>query len=223
MRLEVVALLAVLSCPPCHVRAGEPPSPATDNARTSPASPPAASATPGQRQITFNQRRPTGHDLQVLALIERRYGPVPDGQYWYDNQTGAAGFWGGPVAALLPPGLELGGPLPANASGGGLGQLTNVFVNGRELHPYDVYRLMKVMPVLPGRYWWDAAGNIGYENGPFIANFSQLVRQSGRDPYYKSDPSRGESVFVADGCAAVSGRTSPGDSSSSYSYYVGCD
>jgi hypothetical protein len=45
----------------------------------------------------------------------------------------------------------------------------------------------------------------------------------GGGTYYRSDASRGESTMVTSGCAAVSGRLSSSDSSSGYSYYVGCN
>ncbi|WP_088278293.1 hypothetical protein [Ideonella sp. A 288] len=173
--------------------------------------------------IQFNGRPLDAQGQRVLRQLEARTGPVPPGRYWYDPMTGAAGVWGGPVAVVLAPGLPLGGPLPATASGGGQGRLTGVFVNGRELHPFDVQRLQTVGPVVPGRYRWDAAGNVATEAGVPLFNFNAAVaRRGGNNPYYRSDVSRGESVFVGKGCTAVSGRTSPGDSSSSYSYYVGC-
>ena len=51
--------------------------------------------------------------------------------------------------------MPLAGPLPADASGGGQGRLTAVFINGRELHPSDVMALRQYGPVIPGRYGWD--------------------------------------------------------------------
>src|SRR5262245_29718162 len=93
------------------------------------------------RNIHFNGRSLTPGQLARLEQIERVAGTrVPDGNYWYDNRSGAAGFWNGPAVAALPPGLELGGPMPANCSGTG----TGVFVNGRELHPLDVAALMQL-------------------------------------------------------------------------------
>src|SRR5262245_3610007 len=191
---------------------------------------PAGLQAPGNtRHIRFNGRELQGNELQTIAMLEMRYGPIPDGAYWYDAATGAAGMWGGPVAAVLPAGLSLGGRLPADASGGGQGFLTGTFVNGRELHPYDVVRLRQLFGVVyPGRYWWDAMGNTGIEGGPMIGNFRQLVRQrggsgaGGGDPFYRNY-GNGESAFVSQGCTSVSGRTSPSDSDSSYSYYIGCD
>ena len=92
-------------------------------------------------EVQINGRPLDEAQARTLAALEQRIGPVPPGAYWYDVRTGAAGRWGGPVAAFLPPGLPLAGPLPADASGGGQGRLTAVFINGRELHPSDVMAL----------------------------------------------------------------------------------
>ncbi len=175
-----------------------------------------------------------GHPLtepqqRTLATLEQRIGPVPPGAYWYDAMTGAAGHWGGPAAVFLPAGLALAAPLPPQASGGGDGRLTGVFINGRELHPADVTALRRYGPVIPGRYGWDSRGNVTFEQGGrWLFNFyavlaAQRNAAGGGSPYYRSDVARGESTFVGRGCAAVSGRLRSGDSSSGYSYYVGCD
>ena len=69
--------------------------------------------------------------------------------------------------------MPLGGELPPDISKGG----TQVFINGRELHPVDVQGLARLVgPVAPGRYWLDAQGNAGYENGPAIANLRVLAQ-----------------------------------------------
>jgi hypothetical protein len=246
--LEVMGLLLLAACSDSHspAHAGEAARAADAKSLTMPRDPgmstdedsmdvdesasgsmPGSAPAPQGRHITFNGRQLTTSDMQVVTMIEAQYGRVPDGNYWYDPVTGAAGIWGGPVATVLPPGLPLGGRLPAEASGGGNGTLTGVWVNGRELHPYDVMRLRQMFGVVyPGRYWWDAMGNIGLENGPMLGNVNQLMRQNGGsgggNSYYKNY-GNGESAFVSQGCTSVSGRTSPSDSSSSYSYYVGCD
>lgn len=168
--------------------------------------------------LTINGRALDEAQRHTLAHLEQHIGPVAPGAYWYDVHTGVAGRWGGPAAVFLPPGLPLAGPLPADASGGGSGRLTAVFVNGRELHPTDVAALRRYGPVWPGRYRWDARGNVATEAGQFLFNFFEVQKT-----YYRSDPSRGESTFVGRGCAAVSGRLSSSDASSAYSYYVGCD
>ena len=167
--------------------------------------------------------------VRALTQIEAVIGTVPPGRYWYDSASGGAGVWGGPASAYLGPGLPLGGRLPATASGGGSGTLTGVFVNGRELHPIDVQALGQVLQqVQPGRWWWDAAGNVGREGGPVLFNFYWLVQQqraasgrSSQSSHYRSK-GNGESTYVGDGCVVVHGRLRASDESSMTSYYSGC-
>lgn len=195
------------------------------------AAPPATAATtaPATRAIRFNGVPARPQDLVVVARLEAAWGqPIPDADYWYDDVSGAAGVMGGPAVAFIGAGLGLGGvPVPANASGGGTGALTGVYINGRELHPLDVQGLASVLGTQPwpGRWWVDGKGNYGLPGQPAMGNLVALAaqRRAAVDPYYRSDPSRGESTYVGSGCAAVSGRLSPSDSSSSYSYYVGCE
>ena len=133
---------------------------------------PSPSKSPGPRKVTFNGRPLSPEQLQRLEALERAYGVrIPDLAYWYDNRTGGVGLWQGPALAAFPPGLELGGPMPANASLGG----TGVFVNGRELHPLDVAGLSQIMVVMRGRYWADANGYFGAENGPAMGNLYMLA------------------------------------------------
>ena len=146
-------------------------------------------AAPANRRVSFNRRPATARDLDTLNQLELRWGQrLPDGSYWYDNVSGAAGTWGGPATALLPAGLELGGPLPANASGGG----TGVFINGREIHPADARVLWQYTGYPPrrGRYWVDAQGNFGYERGAMIGNLHALARAKGGAGGQKSWTSR---------------------------------
>ncbi len=163
---------------------------------------------PTQRRFSFNGRSATPEDLQALQRIERWYGrPAPEGDYWYDAKSGAAGHWGGPTLGYLPAGLALGGPLPRNASGGGDGQLTGVFINGRELHPVDVQVLQRIYGHLDaGRLWVDAQGNVGREGGVAFVNLIALAKQLGRgaQSYYRSD-GRGNNAFVGGSCVSVSG------------------
>lgn len=126
-----------------------------------------------ERRIRFNGRPLTTPQRVRVEMLERYYGVrLPDNDYWYDNRSGAMGFWGGPAAAALPAGLELGGPMPADCSGG----RTGVFLNGREIHPMDVAGLSQLLTVLPGRYWVDSNGNFGYERGPAVGNLFVLAR-----------------------------------------------
>ena len=125
------------------------------------------------RHILFNQRELSEQELRVIEQLEAAYRfRLPDGHYWYDPASGASGIWGGPTAGFLPAGLSLGGKLPANASGGG----TGVFVNGRELHPMDVWALSQLGPVLRGRWFVDRYGNVGAEGGPVLFNLIAAAR-----------------------------------------------
>lgn len=132
------------------------------SATKSQARPPHAVNTPAEiRRVLVN-----GAALDVAALGELDRAArvrVPDGDYWYDARCGACGARGGPTAAFLPPGLALGATLRADASGGGSGLLTGVFVNGRELHFADHQALSRLGPLYAGRYWLDAHGNWGVE------------------------------------------------------------
>lgn len=104
------------------------------------------------RSIEINGKALDAAGWQTLRQIEAHIGTVPDGRYWYDTHSGAAGVRGGPASAYLGPGLALGGPLAADASGGGSAAVTGVFVNGRELHALDVQALSRLLPVQRGRY-----------------------------------------------------------------------
>lgn len=125
------------------------------------------------RRIIFNGHELTPVQAQRLQVVELYYGVrLPDRSYWYDNFSGAIGFWKGPAIGALPPGLELGGKMPADCSGGG----TGVFVNGRELHPLDLVSLQKLGPVAQGRYWVDSNGFFGVEGGQAAGNLLVLAR-----------------------------------------------
>lgn len=130
------------------------------------------------RQLTINGGPPRA---ETLAQLEAALGqPLPDGAYWYDVACGAWGQWGGPCQGFLPPGLDLAGPLPLEASGG----MTQVVINGRALHPMDVMGLNQLLAAtgsqcLPGRWSLDAAGNIGPEGGMPLLNLYALVAAGG--------------------------------------------
>mmetsp|Transcript_39676 Transcript_39676/g.67998 ORF Transcript_39676/g.67998 Transcript_39676/m.67998 type:complete len:243 (+) Transcript_39676:106-834(+) len=91
-------------------------------------------------------------------------GHVPPGRYWHDPMSGAYGNEGGPCLGVFPGRIEGEGPLSPSASGGGSGQLTGCYVNGRELHPVDVVSFQQLgVNCLPGRWAIDGAGNICME------------------------------------------------------------
>jgi hypothetical protein len=90
---------------------------------------------------------------------------VPRGDFWYDKISGGWGLEGGPTLGFTTPGMNLGGPLPADASRGD----TGVFINGRELPVQDVLALSRLnVPVLRGRWWIDYLGNFGIEGNPAV-------------------------------------------------------
>lgn len=131
------------------------------------------SAESGYRFVYMNRERLS--DLKV-SLLERLYNTrIPDGRYWYDRVSGAAGFEGAPTAVIIHPGLDIGGKLRSDASRGN----TGVFVNGRELPWADVAGLQQLIPVYRIRYWIDASGNIGREGYPAAFNLVLLAQQAG--------------------------------------------
>jgi hypothetical protein len=130
--------------------------------------PAVSTVAPSERDVVVNDRRLTDAEL---ATIEQSYRVhIEDAAYWYDALTGAWGIEGGPTRGFIYSGLKIGGPLKADASGGG----TNVFVNGRELHALDVNGLQRCTQVNPGRYWVGADGAGGYEGGPPLFNLISL-------------------------------------------------
>jgi hypothetical protein len=156
------------------------------------------------RNILFNGDALTPRQLVTLEALERRYAArLPDGAYWYDNRTGAMGLWNGPAFGIVPAGLGLGGPMPPNCSGGE----TGVFVNGRELHPLDVASLSRIGPVYRGRYWMNAYGDFGFENGPILGNMIALMNRrqggvSGQHRVYSPGELSGVIVNPAGACTS---------------------
>ncbi|MBM4383444.1 MAG: hypothetical protein FJ091_08750 [Deltaproteobacteria bacterium] len=137
--------------------------------------PVAASPPASARQVVVNATRLSASDL---ARIERDYRlRIPDARFWYDPISGAWGGEGGPTAGFLRPGLQLGGELRSEASGGG----TGVFVNGRELHAWDVLALSQLLggPILPARYFLTAEGFAGFEGGPPQWNLVAMAMAAG--------------------------------------------
>jgi hypothetical protein len=130
-------------------------------------------AADGERHVVINGRR---LGAEELARVEQAYRiRIPDADYWYDRTLGAWGAAGQPTMGFIAPGIDLGGPLRADASGGG----TRVFVNGRELPPADLMALQQITgQVPPGRYFITAQGLAGYEGGPALWNLAALAAQS---------------------------------------------
>jgi len=129
-----------------------------------------------QRAVIVNRIQLTDQQVKTFEL---RWGvQVRDGAYRYDRVSGAWGMAGGATAGWIMPNLDLGGPLPADASRGN----TGVFINGRELNQQDVAALLQITPVYRGRWWVDGWGSFGAEGGPALGNLWQLARQRGMQP-----------------------------------------
>jgi hypothetical protein len=134
---------------------------------------------------------------------------IPRGDFWYDKVSGGWGLDGGPTLGFTTPGMNLGGPLPADASRGD----TGVFINGRELPLQDVLGLQQLsVPVTLGRWWVDSTGTFGVEGNPApLGNLFQFSRGRGGayqrstaggyiggdgETSYFFDPSTGASVMT---------------------------
>jgi len=125
------------------------------------------------RRVVINGQVLTDIDLGAIEQMYRVH--IDNAEYWYDRTLGAWGLAGGPTRGFVTPGLNLGGPLRADASGGG----TMVFVNGRALHPLDVMVLQQLTGVIaPGRYFITAEGLAGYEGGPPLWNLLAMAQQA---------------------------------------------
>jgi hypothetical protein len=116
----------------------------------------------------------------VQALRQIYPVEIARGHYWYDKISGAWGRDGEPVAGQMLAGLELGGPLRADASRGTAG----VFINGRQITKGEKAFLEQLCQsvVAPGRYWILFNGIGGYEGGPASFNLRQcpgFARSSG--------------------------------------------
>ena len=131
--------------------------------------------TAAEPTFVVNGKRLEASEVQMLRELAAQYGvePVP-GRYWYDPISGLYGAEGGPTAGQTLPQLPIGGPLRADASGGGSG----VWVNGREMHRDEVTYLSQCTQVIPGRYWLDAYSNGGLEGGPMQFNLRALCNQA---------------------------------------------
>jgi hypothetical protein len=75
------------------------------------------SAASSQRNVVINGQRLSDAEL---AQVEQAYHVhINDADYWYDPVLGAWGAKGGPAMGFIVPGLNLGGQLRPDASGGG--------------------------------------------------------------------------------------------------------
>ncbi len=127
-----------------------------------------------QRNVVINGQRLSDAELASAEKMHRIH--IADANYWYDVATGAWGVQGGPTLGFIAAGLTLGGKLQPDASGGG----TGVFINGRELPPYDLKSLQQLTgPIAPGRYFITAQGLAGYEGGEVVYDLNALASGGG--------------------------------------------
>ena len=129
-----------------------------------------------KKKVFVNQSRLNEKEIQTLeALYNVR---LQSGYFWYDVISGLWGIEGGPTIGQIFPGLKLGGPLRADASKSN----TGVFINGREIHELELLYLQQVFGIVyPGRYWLNAQGIGGYENGPPEFNLNIAAQRIGKD------------------------------------------
>lgn len=124
---------------------------------------------------------------EAAGALTQVYGPLPAGDYWYDPLSGLWGVTGGPSTGRILPGLQLGGPLRPDASGGGDGRATGVFINGREIHPQEHLYLQALFgAVNPGRYWLGPNLVGGLEGGPPAFDLLGAAAATGGSGYNQS-------------------------------------
>jgi hypothetical protein len=149
--------------------------------------------------VTVNGIELSAETIQVLEQTYRTR--LLRGSFWYDAVSGLWGVWGGPAFGVIQPGLQLGGPLPFEASGG----QTNVVINGRAIHPLEYAATIAMFGyVIPGRWRLDHQGNIGPEGGPALFNLhAARLAQGGRGWYRAGSAgwmsSDGDSLFFTGG------------------------
>jgi hypothetical protein len=123
------------------------------------------------RKVVVNGVRLPPETVEALDRLAKTR--VPDGNYWYDRVSGLWGWEGGPTEGVTAVGLDLGGPLRADASRG----KTGVFINGREIHRLELAYLQQLFgPVREARYWLNADGDAGFEGGPAQFNLVKAIK-----------------------------------------------
>jgi hypothetical protein len=89
---------------------------------------------------------------------------------------------------------------------------TGVFVNGRQLSPYEVAELRQIFGyVVPGSYWMQYDGTYGLVGGPAIGNLYDAIQWSSRrnyaPPRYSGDRNTlyvpGVGVLLPDGTSVT--------------------
>jgi hypothetical protein len=147
-------------------------------------------------------------DAEARTRLESASGTsLHPGRWWYDARSGLWGREGQGATGFARPGLAVGAPLPPGISGGRLG----VFFNGRELSDVEVAWLRTLGTVVPGRYWLDALGNVGFEGQPWaFANLWALSAKRSGGGAQNSTTRNGTWIASSGGCVIVSGKSSSG-------------
>jgi hypothetical protein len=135
-------------------------------------------------------------DDLLTALTVPLDTPVESGDYWYDPVSGLWGFEGGPSQGQIPPDLDIGGPLQADASGD---SNTGVFLNSREIAVEELLVLLNYFgvsifadpAVYQGRYWLKADGSYGLGDVPDVNRTGSFVDNGGQVGGYVTDPGSG--------------------------------
>lgn len=110
--------------------------------------------------------------------------PIAPGRYFYDHESGAWGYEGGPTQGYLPPALPL--PRRATAPSAKAGDPTatsTVVINGVALSSEQLAALAARFGVgiQPGRYWYDPlCGAWGQEGGPTRGQVHPGLGSAGR-------------------------------------------
>ena len=114
-----------------------------------------------------------------VALLASGFLP---GRYWRDFMSGFYGREGGPALGVSQAPMPGAGPLQPDASCRPAGQ-TNIYINGREVHPTEVASLLPIMMQPGGRWRVDSQMNVYQEaNGMFLGSLWAILanfRQGG--------------------------------------------
>jgi hypothetical protein len=100
---------------------------------------------------------------------------VLPGRYWRDFMSGFYGREGGPTLGVSQAPIPGAGPLQPDASCRPAGQ-TNIFINGREVHPIEIANLLPIMMQPGGRWRLDSQMNVYQEaNGIFVGSLRAVL------------------------------------------------
>lgn len=133
-------------------------------------------------------------DPIVQEIVGRHETIIENGRFWYDRESGAWGFDGGPAEGFVPAGMDLGGPMRPDASNGH----TGVFVNGRELPARELIALRQLAgeAIGEGHHSLDGNGFLLSEDGTLLVDLagkaSEKREELGDRTYYRrtvTDPS----------------------------------